>query len=685
MNKALTIENDLPKFAEIEPGGATLAVNLLLAEIKQQTGVLLQNSNPSWATTLQPIEDLDDQLNRAWSPISHLHNVADNEALRKAYNECLPKLTAWNTEKYQDEALYQAFRRVHDSSEYGQLGVAQRKIIDNALRDFRLSGVELPSAKRERFKEIRQELSRLQTKYEENLLDATQAWKKHITQVKELNGVPISALALAQQTASRNNVDGWMLTLDFPSYRPIMIYCGNRALREEMYTAYLTRASEIGPNAGQFDNSVVMNGILSLRFELARLLGFDNYAEYSLATKMAGSTQQVLSFLDDLAKRSRPIALREMQELRDFACDKFGVEDLQPWDTGYYSERLRESRYNISQEELRPYFPLPQVLVGLFAIVQRLYGLRIVRAEAQVWHPDVSFYKIFDATGDLRGRFYLDPYVRQQKRGGAWMDDCVSRRRRDDGSVQIPVAYLNCNFSPPVGSDPALLTHDEVLTLFHEFGHGLHHMLTRVERPSVAGINGVAWDAVELPSQFMENWCWEKEGLALLAKHYVTGAPLEGSLLERLRAARNFQSGMQMVRQLELALFDFRLHMEYAPAAGKNVEAIAHEVRAAVAVVPIARFNRFQHSFSHIFAGGYAAGYYSYKWAEVLSADAYSKFEERGIFDAQTGREFLQNILEAGGAYDAMELFVRFRGREPKVDALLRHSGIAWNASRAEY
>ena len=667
----------LPQFDRIAVPDIEPTVDRLLAEIRQTTDQLLANEDPSWERTLRPIEDLDDRLNRAWSPVSHLHNVADNEALRAAYNACLPRLTAYATEKYQNEALYQTCRRVRDGSEYARIGTAERKIVDNALRDFRLSGIELALNERQRFKQVKQELSRLQTKFEENLLDATHAWKKLITDASALTGLPETAQALARHTAERESKDGWMLTLEFPSYRPVMAYCANAALREELYTAYVTRASEQGPHAGRWDNSAVMDEILRLRAELAQLLGFKSFVEYSLATKMAKSPQQVLDFLGDLVRRAKPVAERELEELRAFAAQRHGVNTLQAWDIAYYSERLREEKYAISQEELRPYFPVPQVLHGLFAVAHRLYGVRVAaRENTDVWHPDVRFFSITDERGELRALFYLDLYARPHKRGGAWMDECVSRRCRPDGTVQTPVAYLNCNFTPPVGADPVLLTHDEVLTLFHEFGHGLHHMLTTVDRPSVAGINGVAWDAVELPSQIMENWCWEQEALNLLGRHFRTGAALEPSLFARLRAARNFQSGMQMVRQLEFALFDIRLHMEHNPAAGRTVQAVIHDVRREVAVLQPPDFNRFQHGFAHIFAGGYAAGYYSYKWAEVLSADAYSKFEECGILDAATGREFLQCILEPGGSRDAMDLFISFRGREPNVGALLRHSGI---------
>ena len=668
----------LPPFHRIEVKHIEPAIDQILAEIKAATETLLEDGEYSWEHTLRPLEDLDDRLSRIWSPVSHLHNVSDNDELRAAYNVCLPKLSAYGTEKYQNEALYHAFKTVAAAPDFGELGAAERKIVDNALRDFRLTGVELKPAERDRFRQIKLELSRLQTRFEENLLDATHAWNRHIAHEEELAGLPASSLALARQTAQRDNKDGWLLSLEMPSYRPVMAYCENRALREEMYHAYVTRASDQGPCAGTWDNSAVMDEILKLRFELARQLGFRDYTEYSLATKMAKKPQQVVDFLEDLARRSRPVAEREMQELRDFARERYRVNDLQAWDIAFYAERLREDRYAITQEELRPYFPAPAVLKGLFAVVERLYGIRIQRRDGvDSWHPDVQFFVIKDADGNTRGMFYVDLYARPRKRGGAWMDECSSRRRLPDGSLQIPVAYLNCNFTPPVGETPALLTHDEVLTLFHEFGHGLHHMLTRVDRPSVAGINGVAWDAVELPSQFMENWCWEREALDLIGHHFETGAPIDPSLVERMHAARNFHAGLQMVRQLEFALFDFRLHMDYDPEQGVTVQSVLDTVREQVAVFTPPAYNRFQHGFSHVFAGGYAAGYYSYKWAEVLSADAFSKFEERGIFDSRTGREFLQAILEPGGSRDPMDLFVQFRGREPRVEALLRHNGIA--------
>jgi oligopeptidase A len=671
-------DGPLPAFHAIKPEHMEPAIDALLAELRAAPQRLLGKAPPTWENTLRPLEDMEDRLNRAWSPVSHLHNVADTEAVRAAYNACLPMITNYGTERYQNEDLHRAYRQVANNPAYAQLGRAERKIIDNALRDFRLSGIDLSLPDRVRFKETKQRLSQLQTKFEENLLDATQAWKKHITDKSRLDGLPEPTLALAAQTATREGKTGWVLTLDMPSYRPVMAYAHDRALRQEIYEAYVTRASEVGPHAGQWDNGAAMDDILRLRGELARLLGFRNFAEYSLATKMARSTVQVLEFLQDLARRSRPFAERELRELRAFAAERGGPEQLMAWDVPYYSERLREQRFNLSQEELRPYFPVPVVLQGMFKLVERLYGLRVAAdSSAQTWHPDVQFFTLHEPDGGVRGMFYVDLYARPFKRGGAWMDECVSRRRREDGSLQRPVAYLNCNFTPPIEGQPALLTHDEVLTLFHEFGHGLHHLLTAIDRPSVAGINGVAWDAIELPSQFMENWCREREVLGWISRHHQTGEPLSDALFERLWAARNFHAGLQTVRQLEFALFDFRLHSEYDPAQGHTLQTILEEVRRQVAVIEVPPFNRFPHSFSHIFAGGYAAGYYSYKWAEVLSADAYAKFREEGLFNPETGRRFLNTILEQGGARDAMELFVAFRGREPRIDALLQDYGMA--------
>ncbi len=669
-------DSELPAFRRIRPEHIEPAIDAILAENRARIAELGEDPAPSWEKTLLPLEELGDRLGRAWSPVSHLHSVADNDDLRASYNDCLAKISAYWTELGQNEAIYQAYRQVADT-QAAQLPAAARKLIGNALRDFRLSGVELPPDEKARFKAIRQRLSQLQTRFEENLLDATQAWSRHVGDAGELAGLPESALALAHQTASERGLDGWLLTLEMPSYLPVMSYAAKRELRREMYEAFVTRASDQGPHAGRWDNGPLMHEILALRQELAGLLGFADYAGYSLATKMASDTSEVLDFLGHLAERSRPMAEQEIAEITAFARDQDGLHTLEAWDLPYYAERLRQHKHAISQEDLRPYFPAPRVIEGMFAVVQRLYGLQIsAREGVETWHQDVGFYEIRDAGGQLRGQFYMDLYARPHKRGGAWMDECRTRKHYGDVK-QTPVAYLTCNFTPPVAGQPALLTHNEVTTLFHEFGHGLHHMLTRVDYPGVAGINGVPWDAVELPSQFMENWCWEREAIDLFSAHHLTGGPLPDELLARMSAARQFQSGMFMLRQVELALFDFRLHMEYDRECPTDIQALLDQVRAEVSVVQVPAFNRFQHGFSHIFAGGYAAGYYSYKWAEVLSADAFAKFEEHGIFDADTGKEFLHAILEQGGAREPMDLFIEFRGRRPRIDALLRHSGIA--------
>ena len=677
MSNPLTDYQGLPPYQQIKPEHVQPAIENVLAHNRARLKEITDQENYSWATLISPLEDIQDKLNKTWSPVSHLNAVMNNEALREAHNACLPKLSEYGTELGQNRQLFEAYQAIADSEQFNTLDIAQKKVITDALRDFRLSGVDLPEDKKARYKDIQQKLSSLTSKFSDNVLDATQAWKKPISDAKALQGLPDSALAMAKQTAEAENQSGWLLTLEFPSYFAVMTYADNRELRKEIYDAYITRASDQGPNAGQWDNSQLMEEILALRHEKAQLLGFSNYAELSLATKMAHDTGAVVGFLKELATKSKPIAQQEYEELQTFAKNELSLTDLQPWDVLYASEKLRQNTYAISQEALKAYFPEPKVVSGLFEIVKRLYGLDISEVkDVQTWHKDVRFYQIKDQSGQLRGRFFLDLFARPNKRGGAWMAECICRRKTDAG-VQTPVAYLTCNFAPPVGNEPALFTHYEVNTLFHEFGHGLHHMLTQVDYLEVSGINGVAWDAVELPSQFMENWCWEKDALELIAGHYQTGEPLPEDMRQKLLAAKNFQSAMQMVRQLEFALFDFRIHKEYDPQQGGRIQTILDEVRRDVAVIAPVPNNRFQHSFSHIFAGGYAAGYYSYKWAEVLSADAFSKFEETGIFNPQTGHEFLTNILEKGGSQEPLALFIAFRGREPKIDALLKHSGIA--------
>lgn len=678
MTNPLLEFDGLPPFSQISSEHVEPAIGQLLAESSEAIDAVFEaNENFNWENFVQPMQNIQDRISKTWSPIGHLNAVLNSESLRVAYNNALEKLTKFNTEVSQDKRIYEAYHQVKASDEFSTYNQAQQKVITDALRDFHLSGIDLPEDKQKRYKEIRQQLSRLTSTFGDNVLDATHAWKKIINNESDLKGLPESALAMMAQTAKQNDRQGWMLTLDFPCFHAVMSYAENRELRKTLYDAYITRASDQGPNAGEFDNTKLMENILALRHELAQLLGFTNYAEYSLATKMAPSTDKVMDFLYDLAERSRPFAQKDLKEVIDYAKQHDHLEELYPWDISYYSEQLRKHKYDITQEELKAYFPEPTVLKGLFDIVNRLFGLIIKQIdEVDVWHKDVKFFEIADDQGELRGKFFLDLYSRPKKRGGAWMDDCICRKKQAD-TIQTPVAYLTCNFSPPVEGKPALFTHNEVLTLFHEFGHGLHHMLTQIDYTPVSGINGVPWDAVELPSQFLENFCWEKESIDLIAQHYQTNEPLPNEIFQKLTAAKNFQSGLQMVRQLEFSLFDFRIHMEYDPSLGSRIQETLNDVRKKVAVMKAVKYNRFQHSFSHIFAGGYAAGYYSYKWAEVLSADAFSKFEETGIFNQQTGKQFLKAILEKGGSQEPMELFKQFRDREPTIDALLRHSGIA--------
>ena len=683
---------ELPDFSALQPQFVEPAITQVLDDNRRAINDLLDKiGEPTWDSFILPLEELEDRLDKVWSPVGHLNGVMNSPEWRQAYESVLPKLTEYHTELGQNRKLYEAYKKFAESAEYKQLDEARCKVIDNALRDFRLSGVALEGDAKKRYGELRKLLAELTTKFSNNVLDATQGWSKHVTDENSLRGIPVTALQSYQQAAKARSLDGFVITLDAPAYLPVMQYADDRELRRELYTAYSTRASDQGPQAGQWDNSELMTQILAARHELAQLLGFSNYAEYSLATKMAETTDEVIDFLEDLAHRSRAMASDEYRELQEFAARELAIADLQVWDVPYASEKLRLARYALSQEELRPYFPASKVIDGLFTIVEKLFGVRFVEDHSiATWHEDVHVYNL--QRGDmLIARCYLDLYARSGKRGGAWMDNCRSRRKCADNSLQLPVAYLVCNFTPPTESVPSLLTHSEVTTLFHEFGHGLHHMLTQIDTLSVAGINGVAWDAVELPSQFLENWCWEPDAIPLLSAHYQTNAPLPQELLDKMLAAKNFQSGLFMMRQLEFALFDFKLHRDYLSGSGtlsgsgaqqpRSIQDVIDEVRNMVAVYPLPTFNRFQHSFTHIFAGGYAAGYYSYKWAEVLSADAYSAFEEEGIFNIDTGRRFLHEILERGGADEPMTLFVAFRGRKPSVDALLRHSGIVERAA----
>jgi len=670
--------HELPPFAEIRPEHVVPAVEELLERNRRAIEALVEQARqapPSWASLAAPLESLNDELSRAWSPVSHLNGTMNSPELREAYQACLGKLSEYSTWLGQHEGLFRAWQALREGPAWAELDEGQRRAVDNTLRDFRLAGVDLPAEQKRRYGEIKARLSELGNTFSNQLLDATQAWHLDLADETRLAGLPESALAALKANAEAKGQPGYRITLDFPSFYPVVSYADDRELRREVYTAFVTRASDQGPHAGEHDNAPIMVETLALRHELAELLDFATYADYSLATKMAESPRQALDFLEDLARRAVPQAREEFAELEAFARDELGMGELAPWDVGYASEKMREARHAISQEQLRPYFPAPRVVDGLFRVVERLFGVTFEEdREAPRYHPDVRFFRIMEHGAPIAG-FYLDLYAREGKRGGAWMDECRVRRLEGE-ALQLPVAYLTCNFTRPVGDRPALLTHDEVTTLFHEFGHGLHHMLTRQTIADISGINGVAWDAVELPSQFMENFCWEREGLDLIAGHVDSGEPLPGELLDRLQAARNFQSAMGMVRQLEFSIFDLRLHHELKAPSAAEIQALLDEVRDAVSVVPRADFNRFQNGFGHIFAGGYAAGYYSYKWAEVLSADAWSAFEEAGIFDPETGRRFRTEILEAGGARDAAELFRAFRGREPSVEPLLRHSGI---------
>jgi oligopeptidase A len=679
----------LPQFSKIAPSEIVESIKTSIQGCKAAVERVVESGELSYANLVETLEQADDELSQLWSPIGHMNSVVSCDELREAHDACLPLLSEYSTYLGQHEklcALYQAFQA---SEDFKKLDGAQKKVINNAVRDFTLSGVALSGEKKQRYADIKRQLSDLSSGFSNNVMDATLNFTKHITDESILDGLPESAKAAAAQAAQQKDLDGYVFTLDIPSYLPIMMYADNAELREEMYRAYSTRASELDTPDAKFDNTDIIKQTLALRSEVSKLLGFENYAEYSLATKMAESTEQVVGFLHDLAQRSKPQAQDDVAEVQAFAMAEHGIDSLNAWDYSYYSEKLKQQKYAVSDEELRPYFPEDKVISGLFEVVSRLYSLSIVEVKGvDTWHEDVRFFEIRDAvvkgsgeTGTLRGSFYLDLFARAKKRGGAWMDECRVKRMNASGAVQSPVAYLTCNFNAPVGDKPALFTHDEVVTLFHEFGHGIHHMLTKVTVGGVSGINGVAWDAVELPSQFLENWCWEPEALAFISGHYETDEPLPKDLLDKLLAAKNFQSAMQMLRQIEFSLFDFTLHQ--SPGDSVDVSTVLANVREQVSVIKAPAFNRFQNSFGHIFAGGYAAGYYSYKWAEVLSADAFSKFEEEGIFNPETGRSFLENILEKGGSQEPMALFVAFRGREPNIDALLRHSGISGDAQAA--
>jgi oligopeptidase A len=666
----------LPRFSDIKPEHVTPAVDELLAAGRAAVAAA-ERAEPTWEAFVAPQEDANERIGRAWGQVSHLHAVLDSPALREAYNASLPRISKYWTELGQNETLYAKYKALAASPAFASLSASRKKIVDNALRDFRLSGAELPAEKKKRFAEISEELSKLGAKFSENLLDATNAFSFLTEDKSKIVGIPADVLHAAREAAEKEGKSGWKFTLHAPSYFPVMQYGEDRSLRETMYRESATRASEFGRK--DWDNTPLITRIVELRREMAGLLGFANFAQLSLEPKMAESPQQVLAFLDDLARRARPFGEKDAAELRAFAGEALGLAELQAWDVAYASEKLRVKRYAFSEQEVKQYFPEDVVLAGLFRVAEALYQVHITPSQAPVWQEDVRFFDVRDANSMLVGQFYMDLYARETKRGGAWMDDAIGRRRKGD-RIQTPVAYLNCNFSRPVGGKPALFTHDEVTTLFHEFGHGLHHLLTRVEDLGVSGINGVEWDAVELPSQFMENFCWEWEVLRHMTRHVDSGAPLPRSLFDKMIAAKNFQSGLGFLRQIEFAEFDMRLHSDFDPAAGGSALELLKEVRRRIAVLPQPDYNRFPNSFSHIFGGGYAAGYYSYKWAEVLSADAYAAFEEmrdsNGVLNADAGGRFRSEILAVGGSRPAAESFRAFRGRDPSVEPLLRHNGM---------
>jgi len=668
----------LPRFSAIRPEHVEPAVDAVLADYRARVDALTASDAPrDFASVILAGEELEDRLNRVWAPVSHLHGVADSDELRRTYSAAQEKIVEHASELGQNRALYAAVKAVGEGTGIAALPRAARTLVEHELRDFRLSGVALEEPARSRFREIANELAKLATEFEEAVLDATDAWSEPVGDEAGLAGIPESGRAVLRAYAEEKRRDGWLVTLKQPSVQAVLTYADDRSLRERVYAAYQTRASDQGPNAGEFDNSARIERILALRHEAAQLLGFRDAAEESLATKMAPSPDAVFAFLHDFAARAKPVAMRELAELRAFAADELDLADLRPWDIGYASEKLREKKYALNEEELKPYFALDPVLAGLFAITERVFGVSLrQRDNVETWHPDVRYYDLVDAEGRVFAGAYVDLYARNGKRGGAWMDVCANRFRRDDGT-QLPVAFLTCNFAPPTKETPSLLTHDDVLTLFHEFGHGLHHMLTEVDYPGVGGISGVEWDAVELPSQFMENFGWQREALDLFARHWQTGEKLPDELFRRMQAARHFHAGLFLVRQLEFGLFDFRIHREFDPARGARALEILHEVREEVAVIQPPEWQRFPHAFTHIFAGGYGAGYYSYLWAEVLSADAFGKFEEAGVFDRATGEAYRRAILAVGGSRPALESFVEFRGREPKPEALLRSYGLA--------
>lgn len=669
----------LPDFDKINVSDIRPAIRQLIDKCRDTVIYITdinsdEENEPTWDSLVKPIEESLDQLSRAWGVVGHLNGVVNSDELRQAHDELLPEVSEFYTWLGQNEDLYHAYLRLKNSDSFSLLSGAQQKAIEEELKDFELCGISLPEDEKVLFGEIEAKLSELSSKFSNNVLDATNSYIKHITDEKELSGLPESAKALARQEAENRNLDGYVLTLQYPSYIPVMQYADHRALREEMYRAYVTRASELGPTAGKYDNTDIIEEELALADKQAELLGYPSAAHLSLAKKMAKSPEEVMNFLYSLVDHSKEQGKREIQEIRDYAKKLGVIYELEPWDISYFSEKLKQERYSITDEQIRPYFPLTKVVNGLFSLVYRIFGVEVrPHFGVAVWHPDVVYHDIY-RNGELIGGFYMDLYARKNKRGGAWMNDCADRRYRADGTLQLPIAYIVANFMPPIGDKPALLNHDEVETLFHEFGHALHHMLTTVDIGQVSGINRVPWDAVELPSQFMENFTWQPEVLNMISGHVDTHETLPQNLLDKLIASKNYHSAMAMLRQLEFSIYDFRSYLEYK--IGKPAQELIEEVRKDVCVIPVADFNRFQNSFTHIFAGGYSAGYYSYKWAEVLSADAFSRFEEEGILNPKVGNDFVRTILSNGGSKDFMDLFISFRGRKPSVEPLLRHSGI---------
>ncbi len=678
MKNILLIPFSLPPFSFITPKDVVPAIKSVLSDCSTAVEHIIAQEKPfTWQNLCQPLAELDDHLSRIWSSIDHLNAVRNSPELRSAYEQALPLLSKYSTAMGQHKGLYQAYCNLKEGVYFNQLSLSQKKSVENTLRDFKLSGIDLALDQQQRYGEIVARLSELNFTYSNNVLDATMGWSKLITEPLTLSGIPISILSQAQLMAQSKNKIGWLLTLDMPSYLPILTYADNRALREEIYFAFSTRASDQGPHAGKWDNSEVMAEILTLRYELATLLGFKTYANKSLVTKMAESPEIVINFLNDLTKRARPQAEKEIAQLRTFARKYHNIDNLEAWDIAYYSEKQKQHLFSISEEKLRQYFPEPRVFKGLFELLKRIYGITIKeRSGVNAWHSDVRFLDVFNANGEICGSFYIDLYVRENKRDGAWMHSCIDSLRKSNGTLQKPVAYITCNFNRPIGKNTALFTHNEVITLFHEFGHGLHHIMTEIDTSGVSGINGVPWDAVELPSQFMENWCWEPAVLAFLSGHCQSGEQLPKDILDKLVDTKNYQAALFILRQLELSLFDLLLHFECQDTNNMKILQTLAKVKKKVSILPSPHWVRFPHSFSHIFSGGYAAGYYSYLWAAVLSSDAYSRFEEEGIFNAKVGRSFLNNILARGGSEEPIVLFKRFRGRAPKLDAMLRHYGI---------